>query len=39
MVVLVEAVTLEGDPYSAEHLVDWTGARVGDAGGQGVIGE
>ena len=39
MVVLVEAVALEGDAYSAEHLVDWTGARIGDAGGQGVVGE
>ena len=39
MVVLVEAVAFEGDSYSAEHLVDWTGAGVGDAGCQGVVAE
>ena len=31
--------SLEGDSYSAEHLAAGTGARGGDAGGQGVVGE
>jgi hypothetical protein len=39
VVVLVEAVALEGDAHSAEHLVDRTAALGIDAGGQGIVGE